>query len=206
MRDVALVFVPLLLLAACDDVTEVLDAAPATIPGAIRAAAGAHSDRFGSSVAISDGLVAIGSPGSDAPEPEAGSVVLLERTGINFKELTVLTRPDGEAQWGDRFGQSVALADDLLLVGAPGVDMPDRNSGAVFVFQGSGSSWTLVSTLASPAPFSDQEFGSSIVATSDLVIVGATGVDFDSRDVGAVIVYRRNGSEITLAEDVNTSR
>ena len=78
-------------------------------------------------------------------------------------------------------------------------------TGAVFVFQRTGDAWAPLSTLASPAPFADQQFGSSIAATTDFVLVGAAGVDFDSRDVGATIIYRRSGNEITLAEDAATS-
>jgi len=181
------------------------------IPGAIVPAEGRLDDRFGSAVAAQGALVAIGSPGVDEPEPDAGAVHLFERSEVTFTPLAVLSLAeceleDCQARWGDRFGASVAFSGGLLLVGAPGIDAPLRDSGAVFVYEGEGSSWSLVQRELSPAPFTGQLFGSSIATTDDgAVVVGAAGADSIERDVGAAIIFRIVDSRLEHAADATTA-
>lgn len=201
----------------CDVSVDKSDAGPGPIPGSITGRDAGHSDQFGSAVAIAGDVVVIGSSGADVgtgtdAAPGAGLVVVYARSGISFTEAARLTRPDESPEWGDAFGTSVAIAGDLLLVGAPGIDRdpaediePFRDAGAVYVFQGAGASWTHTSTLLSPAPFLDQRYGSSLALAADVLLVGASGVDRDSRDVGAVVVYTRSGSEFVLAEAATAS-
>ena len=207
---------------ACDGDVTVSDAGPGTIPGNLSGSDSDHSDRFGSAVALSGELMAVGAPGDDSDPadaderiPESGAVFVYERSGVAFNQVAKLKRPDADPRWGDRFGAAVALVDDLLLIGAPGAELFDtsdetrepsyRDSGAVYVFQGSGSSWTLVATIESPAPFIDQQFGSAVTASGDTVIIGASGADLDSRDVGTVIVFHRDGTTFTVATDTTAS-
>jgi len=216
MRSLAIIGV--LAAIGCDGDVVVSDAGPGAIPGSFTGSDSDHSDAFGSSVALGAGLLAVGAPGddsvpgdADARIPESGAVFVYQQSGVSFTQVTKLKRPEGELGWGDRFGAAVAVEGDLILVGAPGAELvapgdPNReasyrDSGAVFVFQGSGSTFTHVATLESPAPFVDQRFGAAIAASTDVVVVGAPGEDLDSRDVGTAIVFRRDGVVFTVADD-----
>lgn len=190
-----------LLLLACDEDLEDVTATPTTIPGSVSGSDVTHSDRYGSAVALTADRMAVGIPGDDNAAPEAGAVLLYARTEVAFTEETRVTRPEGDAGWGDRFGAAVAISGDLLYVGAPGIDGIGPDVGAVYVFDIGGTSFAPVATLTSPAPFANQEFGSSVSALGDIIAIGAAGADLDSRDVGTVVVFRRVGDQYAVAED-----
>ncbi len=121
-------------------------------------------------------------------------------------------------QSNDQFGWSVAMAGDTLAVGtifessnAVGVDGDQTdntagNSGAVYVFRRSGSTWAQEAYLKASNTDADDQFGASVALSGDSLAVGAffedsnaTGVNGDqagntASDSGAAYVFRRNGS------------
>ena len=86
---------------------------------------------FGHSVAISGNTLVVGVP-YDGP-PYHGSAYVFVRGGATWSEQQKLTAGDGAG--GDRFGFSVAISGDTLVVGAPG-DIIGANSdqGSAYVF------------------------------------------------------------------------
>jgi hypothetical protein len=83
---------------------------------------------FGLSLALEDGLAAVGERGS--PERGTGAVHLYRRGARGWEPLD---RLPGESGAADRFGQSVALSGGTLLVGADRDAERGRFSGAAFV-------------------------------------------------------------------------
>ncbi len=86
---------------------------------------------FGSSVAVRDGVIAIGIEGQ-------GRVVLYKNDGSAWTMTgTILPDPDTSVS---SFGNAVALTEDLLAVGARSADVDNqRASGAAFLFAPPGS-------------------------------------------------------------------
>ncbi len=127
---------------------------------------------FGYSVAQSGDYAAVGAPGEAF---DKGAVYVYERDGNNWTEMARLTATDGA--FFDRFGWSVALDGDYLAVGAYGCDNRGPNSGGVYIFKRSGSSWTQQVKLL---PWGDlpnnnrgAEFGISVALSGNLLLVGA---------------------------------
>lgn len=100
---------------------------------------------------------------------------------------------------GDKFGTSVALWGDTLVVGAPSEDSGPSNgngapgddsyegSGAVYVFRRTGSSWVQEAFLkASDADWS-VGFGRAVAVWNDTIAVSRTSTS------GAVYIFRRGG-------------
>lgn len=118
---------------------------------------------------------------------------------------------------GDRFGKSVAVSGNTMVIGAPleasgvpgvnkgGGDDSMPGAGAVYVFVRDGASWALEAYLKSSAPGIDDGFGTSVAIDGDTIVVGAggessgaIGVDGDARDdsapkSGAAYVFVRKG-------------
>jgi hypothetical protein len=99
-------------------------------------------DLFGSSVAVSGEAILVGAVWEDGgpgnPVPEAGGAYLFERNqGGNgvWGQTAQLTA--GDAQEDDRFGDSVAISGETIVVGARGEDGgpgdPLRDAGAAYV-------------------------------------------------------------------------
>jgi choice-of-anchor B domain-containing protein len=123
-------------------------------------------------------------PNFPMPPAERGAVVVFRQSGdggwIEAGTLTV-----DEATLGDRFGTSLAVQANLLVVGAPG----HGEAGAAWVFEKRGGEWTRVAKLAPPPGAAAEEFGLQVAVSGQTVIVGAPSRD-SSR--GAVYAFRRD--------------
>lgn len=90
----------------------------------------AGEDQFGHSVAVSDGTLVVGALGTDAGK----GVTYAFDLGDSSSEPEDLS-PDELAD-GDRFGHSVAVSGETLIVGAPRTDGAERVAGAAYVYDG----------------------------------------------------------------------
>jgi hypothetical protein len=121
---------------------------------------GGIDDRFGEAVALERYNLLVGSPGA-----VPGSAHLFEPNTGTF--ITSFYSPD--ALGLDDYGTTVALDDDLALVGAP-------NTDTVYVYRDDGSgNWSAAGTLTSPGAGSF--FGATIAADGDRIVVGAYGLE-----------------------------
>ncbi|MBL8208570.1 MAG: FG-GAP repeat protein, partial [Blastocatellia bacterium] len=96
----------------------------------------------------------------------------------------------------DHFGTVVAISGDTAVVGAPDFDANSiTNSGAVFVFVRTGSSWSQQAQLTASDAASYDSFGSSVAISGDTIVIGAYGDDngFNS-DQGSAYVFTRSGT------------
>ena len=177
---------------------------------------GLGGDRFGWSVALSGNTLAVGARDEDSnatgingnqddnSATDSGAVYVFTRdAGGTWTQQAYLKASDTQAN--DLFGGSVALSGDTLAVGAQSEDSGGVNSGAVYVFTRSGTTWTQQGPplKASNAGSSDF-FGSSVALSGDTLVVGAPfessnakGVDGDqgnngATDSGAVYVFTRD--------------
>ncbi len=105
-----------------------------------------------------------------------------------FTQTKKLTASDAAAN--DRFGYSIAINGDTVVVGASG---KNSNTGAAYIFernQGGAENWGQVKKLtASDAAVNDQ-FGISVSINADTVVVGASGKN--SPSTGAAYIFERN--------------
>ncbi|MCP4684169.1 MAG: hypothetical protein GY867_01875, partial [bacterium] len=144
-------------------------------------------------MAISGDTVIVGAHGEDSVvyNSNRGAAYVFERnqggTPDNWGQVTKLTASD--AQDGDRFGYSVAINGDTVIVGADRGD----NSGAAYVFErnqgGTADNWGQVARLAALDVEDGDFFGFSVAISGDTVVVGAYWKDNNS---GAAYVFERN--------------
>jgi len=138
----------------------------------------AGSEERGKAIAIDRGRIALGIPANTNHHLSIGEVRTY-RTYANDSEFArleaILENP--AYQEGERFGQSVALAGDWLLVGAPLRDVDGQeNVGAAYLFRRTDNDgWEYYKELL---PFdlpAGAEFGSAVALTSRWAFVGAPG-------------------------------
>jgi len=143
-------------------------------------------DLFGKSVAIFEDTLVISAPNEDGDSNNmvaTGAVYIFTRSGVIWTEQTILRSYNSGAS--DLFGTSVAIDNDVIVVGAKfedgdGIDGLDNNntfnSGAAYVFIKANSSIQQTYLKASNADPRD-EFGFAVAISGNTIVVGAPDED-----------------------------
>jgi hypothetical protein len=143
----------------------------------------APGDNFGWAVAISGDTAVVGAYGHNG---ERGAVYVFTRSGSTWTEQAKLTASDSEAV--DRFGYSVAISGDTIVVGAYG---KGSLSGAAYVFTRSAGAWSQQAKLVASDGATGDWFGYSVAVHSETAVVGAL---YKNSGAGAAYVFTRSGS------------
>jgi len=160
-------------------------------------------DRAGYSVNISGNYAIIGAYGDDfgATDPNMGSAYIFEKTGIEDWGFVQKINNSDQDDY-DRFGYSVAINGEYIVVGAYGEDhdADDNNSmakaGSAYIFErGVDGTWTEMQKIVASDRVADAEFGWSVDIYETTVVIGAhnegydeDGLDFEYHS-GAVYTY-----------------
>ncbi len=152
-------------------------------------------DRFGVSIAIDNGVVAVGAWLDDDNGTDSGSAYLFNAsTGTQIAKLLPI---DGAA--GDNFGVSIAIANGVVAVGADQDDDNGGYSGSAYLFNAS-TGVQIHKLLASDALFLEL-FGQSIAIDNGVVAVGAPDNGFGSGSAYVFDVGEEQGGPIpTISE------
>ena len=169
---------------------------------------GATWDLFGYSVSITRGgagagsgdLAIVGAMYDDDNGDNSGSAYIFKWDGASWVEQKKLTASDGAHD--DKFGHSVSISSDLVIVGAYWDDDNARDSGSAYIFKWDGASWMEQQKLIAWDGAANDHFGWSVSITStaagagseDLAIVGAA-YDNDIEDSsGSAYIFKWDGS------------
>ena len=161
-------------------------------------------DQFGFSVAIHDGVIAVGCPLSG--ENNSGAIYLFEADADGaYQQLQKFTDPDAGAN--DQLGTKLAVHRNLVAAGVQNDDVEGRvNAGSVAVLVRGGDTWSQAIRLAAASPATSAALGSSVAVvdgvTNDWVIAGAplqaSGTGSVSGN-GVALVYKSpNSAAFTL--------
>ena len=152
---------------------------------------------FGAAMDTDAQSLVIGAPGELAGTTAAGAVYVLARSPQNGDWLTPQRVLAPAPIAGTGFGSAVAIAGDLMAVGAP---LQSDTVGRVHVFQRGTSGWALSATLQAPDAAAGDRFGASVDIASGRVFVGCPGDDLGARtDAGSVRVFERVGANWSQA-------
>ena len=202
-------------------------------------------DRFGWSVHLSadTNTLAVGSSGEDNNASginpsgnnnsalQSGAVHIFTRHETTWTQQAFIKASNAEA--GDEFGHSVSLADDgnTLVVSAhledsnatgingSQIDNTAIDSGAVYVFTRSGTTWSQQAYIKASNTDIDDEFGSFVELSSDgnTLAISAINEDSNATDIngdelnnstnnaGATYIFTRNGSVWTQQAYIKAS-
>jgi hypothetical protein len=118
----------------------------------LTASDGAAYDWFGTSVAIAGEYAIVGADYGGYDGINSGSAYIFKRDGTSWNQQAELTPSDGVAH--DRFGESVAITSEYVLVGAPTDsyfrDPPDSGSAYIYnlsVFDTSSGTYPSISGI-----------------------------------------------------------
>jgi Tol biopolymer transport system component len=152
----------------------------------ITASDGAASDFFGISVAAGGNKIVVGSYGDDDNGSYSGSVYTYNLDGTNENKIIP---SDGVA--ADNFGQSVAVGENKIVVGAPGYDIDpitftNFNSGKIYIYDLDGTNELIITNLNLTTMDS---LGRSLAVGNDRLVAGILDDD-NGQNSGAVYIYK----------------
>lgn len=137
----------------------------------------AAGENLGYSVAISGDTAVVGMPF----EGSGGAAYIYVRSAGVWTQQAKLTASNKEAN--DKFGYSVAIAGDTVVIGAPGeasssttqADNSASGAGAVYVFTRTTGTWNQTAYLKALNPGAGDNFGGAVAVSSsgDTVVIGA---------------------------------
>jgi hypothetical protein len=155
---------------------------------------GSASDWFGNRVALEGDTAVIASPGDDVIFADRGSVQIYTRSGTTWTRRTALDPGLGGAS--DFFGSSVSIHNGTVAVGAPGNDITaSGNEGAVYVFTGSGATWSLQQKLTRSGAIVGDSLGGAVAVRGDTIVCGIANYDgIAGTNQGIGIFFTRNGT------------
>jgi FG-GAP repeat len=149
------------------------------------------ADSFGISVAIKGDRIVCGAFGnSDPNQSEVGSAYVFRRIAGLWLQEQELTASDGASN--ARFGLSVAMNEDSIVVGADGDSELGFFSGAVYVFTFDGSNWIQQQKLHAQDARASASFGYHLAVDGDTLVVGAPQDEVGTHTLGAAYVFTRH--------------
>ena len=184
--------------------------------GYVKASNAGAGDMFGNTVAVDGETVVIGAPSEDSDArgingsqdnnnaENSGAVYVLIRTGGEWVQQAYLKASNSDAQ--DRFGESVAIDGDTIVVGATGEGSTAAgvngnqalnnlaNVGAAYVFVRENGQWTQQAYLKSSVPSASDLFGKSVALSGDTICVSAPLDGIEGPAAGAAFVFTRESS------------
>lgn len=149
--------------------------------------------RYGHSVSVQDGRIAVGAIRSGFFGPSAGAAYVYRNIGGAYIFEDRLA-PDPAAP-GAFFGTSVSLMGQTCVVGAVYDDSAANDAGAAYMFRRQpNTTWEQEAKFTPPNASANDFFGIAVGVWGSLAIVGAEGYDAGAPDSGAAFCYIRSAT------------
>ena len=136
----------------------------------------AANDEFGTSVAVHEDTIVVGAPEEDTGA--RGSAYIFTKPANGWADMTQTAALRGQSN-GDRFGRSVAVHGDTVVVGA---FEENGARGAAYVFTEPGASTSTAAKLTASDRASGDRFGRAVAMDGDTIVIGAPYHDYDDPD------------------------
>ena len=140
-------------------------------------------DQFGRAIALYDDKLLVGALSDNTAGPDAGAAYLID---INSAELlmTFLNPSPGRGDW---FGYSLAIYENLLVIGAEKDSDIVVEGGAAYLFD--GSTGELLRTFLPSNPHIEDRFGHSLAMDAKRIAIGADQDHIAVEKGGAVYLF-----------------
>lgn len=150
-----------------------------------------EGDRFGSAVAVEGAVTIVTAPAKDATAELAGVAYAFTRSGGSWSREARF-QPDDVAE-ADIFGNGADLEAGTALISATGDDDP-RQSGAAYLFDRDGGSWSQKAKLKADDATAGDALGSDLTLDGSTALLGAPGRRTTATQAGAAVVFDLSGS------------
>jgi FG-GAP repeat len=146
------------------------------------------NSEFGNAVVTDGNYAVISAHRAEHMGKGTGVIYIFERNGLNWVEDAKLAADDlGDAAY---YGNDANVLGNTLMVGAIGEASAGSYTGAVYVYDHSGTSWDFKQKLMASDTIGDARFGRSIALWNTWALIGAETVDGVVTDTGAAYIFR----------------
>ncbi|MFI4916279.1 MAG: GC-type dockerin domain-anchored protein [Phycisphaerales bacterium JB060] len=142
---------------------------------------------WGENVAIRGGVAAVSNWGTDV-------LIFRERAGGIWEEVAQIEQPPPGVPRAD-YGDSIAMDDRFLFIGAPGEDLipgySGTQNGAIYVYEWDADGVPVLAQKVTRVPdgMVGPRLGASLAVDGDALLAGAWGHQIDGDTVGAAFVF-----------------
>lgn len=177
-------------------------------------AGGIIGDQFGASVAVSNGIIAIGAYSDNAVGNDGGAVYIFTSSNLSsWTQVQKLVAFDGILQ--DEFGISVSLENTTLAVGSRYSDVPGTppvmfaNAGAVYIYEqvitppAITPAFVNVGKVTAADRQMNDYLGNSVAINNGMIIAGAYGDDDYGINSGSAYIF--SGTNFITQTKINSS-
>ena len=156
---------------------------------------GSIHDFFGGSISIDGDYMVIGARMDDDNGSNSGSAYVFEKPAggwANMTQTAKLLASDGSLD--DRFGGSISIDGDYMVIGARMDDDNGSNSGSAYVFKYNTdtNTWSQQAKLLAINNAFQHYFGVSVSIDGDYIVIGATGTRENGSWTGSAYVFKRD--------------
>ncbi len=164
----------------------------------------AAGDGFGR-IAVSGDVVVIGAGGDDSacpkePSCNSGAAYVFRydaEISLWVEEQKLLA---SDTAWGDRFGSSVSISGETVLIGATQNGTPGPGSAYVFQFDPKSSQWVEQQKLLASDGQGGDQFGRAVAIDGERAVIGAWLHDAMGSSSGAAYVFGFDAESSTWIE------
>lgn len=154
-------------------------------------------DSYGNSVAIGCGRIVVGAPSHDSSLSNTGAAYIYDY--FSSTRIAKL-EPGPYAKATQKFGESVAIGDGMIVVGAPGASALSADSphyGKVHVYNLNGGN---LFNIDPPSLEHKSKFGSVVAIGCGVIAVGEEGWDGSGTDEGRMHLFDYTGTLISTID------
>ncbi|MFM1830539.1 MAG: hypothetical protein RLZZ558_879 [Planctomycetota bacterium] len=179
-----------------------------THDGTLSSSVQTPGDGFGSAVASGGTFAAVGAPTRGTSGlSKTGAITIFERTETAWTIGAEISLPTGRS--GDNFGYALAATATgpgnlpLVIVGVPGYDLPQADSGVAIAYQRNSGGWARMSTDLWAATAIRGQFAGKVVAVSALGREALLSSDLPRGSIGGAfpMVWRDDTSGSSVDEE-----
>lgn len=154
----------------------------------------APHQQFGRCVELDGSTLVASTPSASLSEPFSGGAWIFEREGSptnassTWREVRELLPTESAAY--DRFGDSMSLHGDRLVIGAPWSDASHVDSGRLWLLGRAGYDWIELGSLAPPTGSTHSGLARATALTDFEILAGAPYTSTSIDGVGSALIWR----------------
>jgi hypothetical protein len=157
---------------------------------------GESGDEFGGSISVSGNELVVGARFKDSSTDVNSGAAYIFKYVNNWSEIGKLVGIDEDDYEGNRFGQSVYINEDYIIVGSPKA----RGTGVADIFY-KKRSWEHLKKILGDDSASSDDFGNSVSISGSFAIIGSLENSEFVSDGGAAYIYEDPQVTLRLAQE-----